>query len=119
MKLLSVHDIKQNRSFIQSIRWEVTPKIFMNPSSGPRSEAGKCIDITYGYMLYVDRVNEKPALMIMMLKRMMSQNVGHIIGIPDDLLRDAMNCKCADCIGGMYPITGKLEDWLKKELGVS
>ncbi len=119
MRLLSINDLKQNKSFIQGIRWDVTPKIFMSPSSAPRSESGKLIDITYGYMLYVDIVNEKPALMIMMLRRMMSQNVGYIIDVPEDLLRDAMNCKGPDCIGGMYPITGKLEDWLMKELGFS
>lgn len=114
-----MNDIKQNTSFIQGIRWDVTPKIFMSPSSALRSESGKPIDITYGYMLYVDMVNNKPTLMIMMLKRMMSQNVGCIIDIPEELLLDAMKCKGPDCIGGMYPITGKLEDWLKTELGVS
>jgi len=119
VKLISINDVKQNQSFIQGIRWEVTPKIFMSPSSGPRSESGKLIDITSGYMLYVDLVNDKPMLMIMLLKRMMSQNVGCIIDIPEELLLAAMKCKVPDCIAGMYPITGKLEDWLKKELGVS
>lgn len=119
MRRLSINDIKQNQSFIQGIRWEVTPKIFLNPSTGPRSESGKLIDITFGYMLYVDIVNEKPVLMIMMLKRMMSQNVGYIYEVPEDLLYEAMQCKGPDCIAGMYPITGNLVDWLKKELGVS
>jgi hypothetical protein len=119
VRRLSINDVKQNQTFIQGIRWEVTPKIFMDPSSAPRSESGKPIDITYGYMLYVDIVNEKPVLMIMMLKRMMSQNVGYISEVPEDLLYEAMNCKGPDCIAGMYPIPGKLKDWLKKELDVS
>lgn len=119
MRLLSINDLKKDESFIQGIRWDLTPKIFMNPSSAPRSESGRMVDVTFGYMLYMDLVNDKPTLMIMLLRRMMSQNIGSITGIPEDLLRDAMNCKGPDCIGGMYPITGKLEDWLKKELGVS
>ncbi|HBH62930.1 MAG TPA: hypothetical protein DDX85_14585 [Nitrospiraceae bacterium] len=119
MRILSINDLKKDKSFVQGIRWDVTPKIFMNPSSAPRSESGKLIDITYGYMLYVDIVQEKPVLMIMLLKRMMSQNIGYIIDIPEDALSDAMNCKGTDCIGGMYPISGKLEEWLKKQLAVS
>jgi len=119
VRLLSINDVRENAAFIKGIRWDVTPKIFMNPSSAPRTESGKPVDVTYGYMLYVDLVNNKPALMVMMLKRMMSQNVGQISDVPEDLLREAMNCKGPDCIAGMFPITGRLEDWLKKELGVS
>ncbi|MEW6601257.1 MAG: DVU0772 family protein [Nitrospirota bacterium] len=119
MRLLTIDDIKRNKTFIQGIRWDVTPKIFISPASAPRSELEKSVDITYGYMLYVDIVKNKPTLMIMMLKRMMSQNVGCVVDVPEELLQDAMNCKGPDCIAGMYPITGKLEDWLKKELGVS
>ncbi len=119
MRQLSINDIKEDKSFIQGIRWDVTPKVFMNPASAPRTESGAVIDITYGYMLYVDLVNDRPTLMIMMLRRMMSQNVGYIHDVPEDLLLEAMQCTGPDCIAGMYPLTGKLEAWLRKELGLS
>ncbi|MBI4681691.1 MAG: hypothetical protein HY757_01085 [Nitrospirae bacterium] len=119
MRLVSINDLKKDKSFVQGIRWDVTPKIFMDPSSAPRSESGKLIDVTYGYMLYVDLVTKKPVLVIMQLRQNMSQTIGYIAGIPGELLKESMHCSGSDCIAGMYPISGKLEDWLKKEFGLS
>ncbi len=116
MLLISINKLKDNQRFLENVRWELTPKLFMNPRSSP---GDKPADITRGYMLYVDMVNNKPTLVIMQLKRMMSETVGYVSGVPEDLLREAMHCTGTECIAGMYPVTGKLEDWLKKELGVS
>jgi hypothetical protein len=68
-------------------------------------------------MLYVELVDEKPAMVIMMLKPIVSKTVGYIDDIPGELLRESMNCASDECVQGMYPITGKLEQWLKKEFG--
>lgn len=115
MSHLSIKNLKKSDSFRKNIRWDVTPKIFLNP----RTPSGETIDITYGYMLYVDLINNKPAMFIMQLKRMVSSTVGYVTDIPEDLLREAMHCTKTECISGMYPLGEKLESWLKEELGLN
>ena len=118
MVLLTIKQLKESPNFIQDIRWEVTPRVFLDPTS-TTDASGKPIDINYGYMLYVDLMEGVPALVIMQLKRVMSKTVGYVNDIPQDLLREAMKCLESECIAGMYPMGEKLEAWLKKELGVS
>ena len=77
------------------------------------------VDTTYGYMLYVDLVHEKPALVIMQLKKVMSKSVGFVYDIPEHLLKESMNCTSSECIAGMYPLADSLVDWLKKEMGLA
>jgi hypothetical protein len=64
-------------------------------------------------------IDDKPALVIMQLKPITSKTVGYVLDIPEGILREAMHCQDSDCIGGMYPLTDKLEGWLKKEFGLS
>jgi hypothetical protein len=111
--------LKESPLIIKDIRWDVTPKIFFNPSPAPRDALGGSVDITYGYMLYVDLIDEKPALVIMQLKPITSKTVGYVFDIPEELLKAAMQCAGSDCIGGMYPLTEKLENWLKKEFSLA
>lgn len=116
---ISIDKLKKSQQFIDEIRWDVTPKIFFEPSYAQDDESGKPVDITHGYMLYVDLVNDKPALVIMQLKRIMSKTVGYVHDIPEELLREALHCQESDCVGGMYPLNNKLVGWLKKEFGLS
>ncbi len=108
--------LKESSDVTKYIRWDITPRIFMEPSSASGDEP---IDISYGYMLYVDLVHDKPALLIMQLKKIMSKSVGYVNDIPEDLLKESMNCTSSECIGGMYPLAKSLVDWLKKEMGLS
>lgn len=119
MTRISIKDLKKSPRIIQEIRWEVTPRIFLNPPSSPDAGAEETIDITHGYMLYVDLFDDKPVLEIMQLKRIMSKTVGYVYDIPEELLKEAMLCTTSECIAGMYPLSGKLEGWLKKEFGLS
>jgi hypothetical protein len=119
MTQISISDLKKSQSIVQDIRWDVTPKIFLDPSSALEDESGQEVDITRGYMLYVDIINDKPVLVIMQMRRIMSKTVGYVIDIPEDLLREAMHCTDKECVAGMYPLGEKLEDWLKKELSLS
>jgi hypothetical protein len=116
MNPVKFEKLKNNNAFTEDIRWEVTPKIFLDPGAGPGDEP---VDLTHGYMLYVDLVNDRPALVIMMLKRIVSKTVGFTFDIPEDLLRDSMNCASDECIQGMHPLSEKLEKWLKKECGLA
>lgn len=115
MKLTEFNELKSSAPFIESVRWDITPKIFVNPRLAP----GEPADLTYGFMLYVDQIEDKPALIVMQLKELISKSVGYVFDIPEELLRDSMQCIDSDCIGGMYPLSEKLEDWLKKQFGLS
>ncbi len=119
MEHFSINALKNSKYFIENIRWDVTPKVFLSPKPASEDESKESIDTTYGYMLYVDLINDKPVLVIMQLKYVMSQTVGYIDDIPEDLLKEAMHCTETECIAGMYPLSEKLEDWLKKALGLS
>ncbi len=115
MEEITIENLKKSRLFVDDIRWDVTPKIFLNP----KTSSGETIDLTHGYMLYVDIADDKPVLVIMELKSIMSKTVGYICDVPEELLREAMGCEASECIGGMYPINEKLATWLKKEFGLS
>ena len=114
MIALNFEKIKSTKAFTDNIRWDVTPKIFLEPSSGPGAER---VDLTHGYMLYVDMVDERPALAVMVLKPMLSKTAGYTHDIPDDMLKECIQCDASECISGMYPITERLEQWLKNEFG--
>ena len=112
----SVKELCENKGFLEKIRWDVTPKILFKPRF-PLAET-EPYDIE-GFMFYVDVINKEPALVIMRNRGPVSKTAGYVEGVPEDLLLEAMNCAQGECIAGMYPITKKLEDWLKKELGLS
>lgn len=116
MELLSLDKLKTSKEFTENIRWDITPKIFLSPSSAPGE---KSVDLSYGYMLYVDIIHEKPAVFVMVLKPLMSKTAGYICDIPKNLLSEALHCTAGKCVSGMYPLTKELEDWIKKELGLA
>ncbi len=115
MVLVSMDKLKNSRQFLKDIRWDVTPKIFLET----KSPSGEAVDTTYGYMLYVDLVNDKPVLVIMQMRSIMSKTVGYVSDVPEDLLKEAMQCTTNECVSGMYALGEKLENWLKKELDIS
>lgn len=119
MKATSIDELKKQSYFLEHVRWEVTPKVFLSPKVTTEDGSVATIDTSYGYMLYVDLVDEKPAIIIMQLKELISKTVSYIDEAPEDLLREAMHCSENECISGMYPLTERLQDWLKKELGLS
>ncbi|KPK01765.1 MAG: hypothetical protein AMK71_04425 [Nitrospira bacterium SG8_35_4] len=119
MNATSILELKQQPYFLEHVRWDITPKVFLSPKVTAQDGSVATIDTSYGYMLYVDLVDEKPAIIIMQLKELISKTVSYIDEAPEELLREAMQCAGKECIGGMYPLTEKLETWLKKELGLS
>lgn len=112
---MNLEKIKKTRAFVDNIRWDITPKIFIEPRSGAE---GKPVDTTEGYMLYVDIILERPAVVIMVLKPMMSKTAGYIYDVPLDMLKESMQCP-DESVAGMYPLSEKLELWLKKEFGLT
>lgn len=111
MTEITLEKLKNSTGFTENIRWEVTPRIFLEP----RGE----VDMSHGYMLYVDMIHDRPAIVIMVLRPITSKTVGYIYDVPEDLLKESMECTSSECISGMYPLTAQLESWLKKEFGLA
>lgn len=115
MEQFTIEELKNSEKFIQNIRWDITPRKFLEPTLAKSEEIG---DKTDKYMLYVDIVFNKPQVVIMRLREHMSKTVGYIDGVPHELLKEALNCDKEECKAGMYPLTPMLEEWLKKRLGL-
>ena len=116
MELLNIAELKKSKYFLENIRWDITPKMFVDPSCA--KESGEAADISHGYMFYVDLINDRPAVVVIQLKYAFSKTVGYIYEIPEDLLKEAMHCEDSECIVGMYPVTDKLATWLKQAFGL-
>ncbi len=106
---------KDSPLIIEEIRWDFTPKMFVDPSSAP---GDKPADLTYGYMLYIDVMRDKPILAIMKMRPMMCKTVAYIVDFPEDKLQTSYQQKDA-AAEGMYPMDEELKTWLKKEFNVS
>jgi len=117
MQHVKIKDLKENKKFTDRILWDFTPKIFFEPRFPETDkDPGNVPDAIEGYMLYVDVIYNKPGLVIMNVKYSFSKTVAYIEDVPEDLLKDAAQCSPKECVSGMYPLTKKLKDWLKKEL---
>lgn len=115
-----ISDLKESETFIRDIRWDLTPKKFMAAGSSLQKVGQNVSEIVgVSYMLYVDLMRNKPTLMIMKSRGARSKTVGYVEDIPEDMLKEAMGCEAGECIAGMYPLTERLEAWLKKELGIN
>lgn len=111
MEGFTIDELKESQKFLQNIRWDITPKRFLEPGLFEKVK-------TDSYMLYVDIIFDKPHVVIMRMKGNMSKSVGYIKGVPDDLLNEALECDEKECKAGMYPLTKRLEQWLKNEFGL-
>ncbi|MBI5025859.1 MAG: hypothetical protein HZC12_03845 [Nitrospirae bacterium] len=119
MKVLNLNDLRNNQKIINKVKLEITPEILFQPLF-PRTTEGyqEKVKEREGYMFYIEIVNSKPTLMVMNTFQNMSVTVGWIEGVPEELLRDAVENKAKECKAGMYPIDETLKEWLKKELGL-
>jgi hypothetical protein len=120
MEHVSIKQLKGNKKFLENIRWDVTPRIFFEPRFSKKDDEQETTERNIdGYMLYVDLVYKKPAVVIMSNRPLLSRTVAYIDEVPDELLKEATHCTASECVSGMYPLTKKIEKWLKKALGLS
>ncbi len=113
---LSMEKLKVSPGFIEDLRFDITPRLFVDPKSAPGDEPA---DLTHGYMLYIDLMDKKPVIMVMQMKSIVCRSVAYITDVPEELLRESMENAGTECAEGMYPLGEELENWLKKELGIS
>lgn len=112
---LSIEKLKVSPGFIEDIRFDITPRLFVDPKSAP----GKPADLSHGYLLYIDLMKDRPVIMVMQMKQIMCRSVAYITDAPEELLKASMECAGTECAEGMYPLSEELTTWLKKELSIS
>ncbi len=118
-KVLSLNDIKKESFVIEHIRWDIEPKDLMEPRSSITDEGIKTRETIKGYVFYIDTMDKKPILFLMRHTAAdYAETLAQIDEIPQDLLLEAVEENKNKAYFGMYPINKKVEDWLKKELGV-
>ena len=116
MEPLSIEKVKVSPGFIEDIRFDITPRLFVDPKSAP---GGEPADITHGYLLYIDLMKDRPVIMVMQMKPIICRSVAYITDAPEELLKSSMESAGSECAEGMYPLSEELVTWLKKELKIS
>ena len=116
MEPLSIEKVKVSPRFIEDIRFDMTPRLFVDPKSAP---GDKPADLTHGYMLYIDLQNDRPVIMVMQMKSIVCRSVAYITDVPEDLLKASIENAGTECVEGMYPLGDELTAWLKKEIKIS
>ena len=116
MEPLSIEKVKVSPRFTEEIRFDMTPRLFVDPKSAP---GGKPADLSHGYMLYIDLMETRPVVMVMQMKSIVCRSVAYITDVPEDLLKSAMESTGDEAAEGMYPLGDELTAWLKKEFNIS
>jgi len=118
-KVLSLNDIKEEPFIMQNIRWDLEPKNLIDPRCQQTEEGLKFREPIEGYVFYIDTMDKQPALFLMRHTSIeFGETIAKIDEIPQDLLADAIEENKGRACFGMYPINTKVEEWLKRELGV-
>lgn len=117
--MCSLSDIKGESYIVGGIRWDLEPKDLMEPRSRLTEEGIKYSSPPEGYIFYIDLMGDKPALFLMRHTAInFGKTLARIDEIPQELLAEALEENKDRIKFGMCPISVKIEEWLKKELGV-
>ncbi len=117
--LLPLNLLKKDRYVVEHILWDFDPKELMQPRCRIKGEESEPVKIRAGYILYIETMDKNPGLFVMIhTSSGHAETVAKIDGIPDDLLAEAVQENKQKEYFGMYPINKKMEEWLKKELGI-
>lgn len=112
-------DIKKSPDILKRIKWDVTPRMVMEPRFQSKAEDLQKLRDISGYMFYIESQCEPPALMLLKVGRTdITSTIAKVDEIPQELLRKAMENPPEKPAHGMYAITDEIKEWLKKELGV-
>lgn len=118
-KVLSLSDIKKEQFVIEHVRWDIEPKDLMEPRYSITEEGVKTREPIKGYVFYIDTMDKKPILFLMRHTAAdYAETLAQIDEIPQELLLGAIEENKNKAYFGMCPINKKVEEWLKKELGV-
>ncbi len=115
--LSSLKALKRNVLVLKNIMWDIEPKQLMEPRCVPGTAQKESIS---GYLFYIEKMaGTKPALYVMChTESGCAETIGKIDEIPEELIAEALSENKAKEYFGMCPINKKIEDWLRKELGL-
>ncbi len=117
--ILGLNDLKKRPDILSEIKFDVTPRIMMEPRFQSRIEDLVKLREIAGYMFYIETESEQPALMLLRIGRSdITTTVGHVEEVPVEMIRKATENPVDPLVCGMYAITDEIRDWLKKELGL-
>lgn len=118
-KVLSLEEIKKEPFVIENILWDIEPKELMEPRQKITGEGVQTRETIKGYVFYIETMDQKPILFLMRhTKADYAETLAQINEIPQELIIEAIEENKGKAYFGMYPINKKMEEWLKKELGV-
>jgi hypothetical protein len=116
---LSLSNLKKNKFILEHILWDFEPKQLMQArctgTGGPVSAHPRS-----GYLLYIETMEKHPGLFLMIQNPAgYAETFAKIHDVPVSLLEEAIQENKSREYFKMYPINKKLEEWLKKELGIA
>jgi hypothetical protein len=114
-----LNDIKRRPDILSKIKFDVTPKMVMEPRFQRDPEDLKKLASITGYMFYIETQCQPPVLMLMKIGRTdISSTVGKIDEIPAEMIQRAIEKPVHSSVHGMYAVTDEIKEWLTKELGL-
>jgi hypothetical protein len=117
--LQGLPEIKKRSDILSNIKFNVTPRMVMEPRFHAKPEDLQKLSEIAGYMFYIEAQCNPPALMLMKVgKTDITNTVGKIDEIPLELIEKAIENPPEPPSHGMYAITDEIKAWLKKELAL-
>jgi hypothetical protein len=118
--LATLNGLKGNKHVLKHIIWDIEPKQLMEPRLRITEEGKQETKIISGYLFYIDKMADKKPTLFLMCHTTggYAETCAMINEIPDELIAGAIAENKDKEFFSMYPINKKVEEWLKKELGI-
>ncbi len=117
--LISLKELRKFQGLNKLIIWDIDLKQLMEPrvAAGNKQECRKM----GGYLFYIEKTSgSKPMVYLMChTEGGFAETIAKIDEVPEALIQEAISEKKGKEFFGMYPINKKIEEWLKKELGIT
>jgi hypothetical protein len=108
-KIMSLKDLKEDSHVAGNIIWDYEPKRLMEPVCRTTKE-GKPVKKSQCYIFYIETMDEKPGLFLMVVKSSgYAETVAHIEEIPGEMVSEAIQENRDKEYFRMYPINKKKE----------
>ena len=118
-ELQGLKEIKKRPDILSRIKFDVTPRMVMEPRFHSKKEDLEKLQAIAGYMFYIESQCNPACLMVMKVgKTDITNTVGKVDEIPAELIEKAISNPPEPPSHGMYAITDEIREWLKKELGL-
>lgn len=116
-ELQGLKEIRKRPDILERVKFDVTPRMVMEPRFHSKSEDLEKLRQIAGYMFYIESQCNPPALMIMKVGNTdITTTIGKIDEVRAELLEKAIASPAEPPSHGMYAITDDIKAWLKKEL---